>query len=85
MVVPIKTNIIDNNSLEEAQQMTDSLPSMQDALAFGETHSSPSIRQYARWARNIFDWRGLGPDDLAGIPAHVSAYLELDTRKNPMI
>jgi hypothetical protein len=57
--------------------MTAAPPSMLDALKFGETHSSESIRQYAGWARKIFDWRGLGPEDLAAMPAEVAVYLEL--------
>jgi hypothetical protein len=63
--------------MEEAEQMIDPSLSMQAALAFGETHSSPSIRQYAGSARKIFDWRGLGPEQLVETPADVAAYLEL--------
>jgi hypothetical protein len=77
MEIPITTNLTDNSSLAEKQQMIDPLSSMQAALAFGKTHPNPTIRQYAASAQKIFDWRGLGAEDLAGTPAHVSAYLEL--------
>jgi hypothetical protein len=86
---PITTNIPDNSSSVRSEQMADTLPSMLDALKFGETHSSASIRQYAGWARKIFDWCGLGPEELAGMPADVAAYLVLapkyDKRNAPLV